>query len=146
MDRNGALALTIAASALVAAQAPINSQLGRAVGTFEASFVSFAIGTVALAVVVAVTGGFADLRHVGDVRWYYLTGGLLGVVYVSTLLVAVRTLGASGILAGTLVGQLAASVVIDRFGLLGVQEATITATRVSGIALVAVGALLVTRS
>jgi bacterial/archaeal transporter family-2 protein len=146
MDRNAALAMTVAASALVAAQAPINSQLGKAVGTFEAALVSFAVGTAALTVVVAVTGGFGDITHVGNVRWYYLTGGLLGIVFVSTLLVAVRTLGASGILAGTLVGQMAASVAIDRFGLLGVQQATITATRLSGIALVAAGAWLVTRS
>jgi transporter family-2 protein len=146
MDRNAALAMTVAASALVAAQAPINSQLGKAVGTFEAALVSFAVGTAALTVVVAVTGGFGNIAHVGNVRWYYLTGGLLGIVFVSTLLVAVRTLGASGILAGTLVGQMAASVAIDRFGLLGVQQATITATRLSGIALVAAGAWLVTRS
>ncbi|HEY0388823.1 MAG TPA: DMT family transporter [Gaiellales bacterium] len=146
MDRNAALAMTVAASALVAAQAPINSQLGKAVGTFEAALVSFAVGTAALTVVVAVTGRFGDIMHVGNVRWYYLTGGLLGIVFVSTLLVAVRTLGASGILAGTLVGQMAASVAIDRFGLLGVQQATITATRLSGIALVAAGAWLVTRS
>jgi bacterial/archaeal transporter family-2 protein len=145
MDRNGALALTVAASALVAMQAPINSHLGKAIGTFQASFVSFAIGTAALAVVVAAAG-FGDISKATTVPWYYLTGGLLGVVYVTTLLVAVRTLGAAGILAGTLVGQMAASIVIDRFGLLGVQQIAITGTRVAGIALVSAGAWLVTRS
>jgi bacterial/archaeal transporter family-2 protein len=67
-------------------------------------------------------------------------------VFVSTLLVAVRTLGASGILAATLVGQMSASVVIDRFGLLGLERTAITLTRVAGIALVAAGAWLVTRA
>ena len=146
MDRNGALALTVAASALVAMQAPINSHLGKAIGTFQASFVSFAIGTAALAVVVSLAGGFGDIGKATTVPWYYLTGGLLGVVYVTTLLVAVRTLGAAGILAGTLVGQMAASVVIDRYGLLGVQQIAITGTRVVGIVVVAVGAWLVTRT
>lgn len=145
MDRNGALALTVAASALVAMQAPINSHLGKAIGTFQASFVSFAIGTVVLAVVVAVAGGYGEIGKATTLPWYYLMGGVLGVVYVTTLLVAVRTLGAAGILAGTLVGQMAASVVIDRYGLLGVQQAAITATRLAGIALVAAGAWLVTR-
>jgi bacterial/archaeal transporter family-2 protein len=146
MDRNAALALTIGASALVAMQAPLNSHLGKAIGTFQASFVSFAIGTALLALVVPLAGGFGDIGQVTTVKWYYLTGGLLGVVYVTTLLVAVRTLGAAGILAGTLVGQMAASVVIDRYGLLGVQQIAITGTRVAGIALVAAGAWLVTRS
>jgi transporter family-2 protein len=144
MDRNTALVLTIAASAGVAAQAPINSHLGKSIGTFQAAFVSFAVGTIALALVVAVAGSFATI-HLGSVRWYYLTGGLLGVVFVSTLLVSVRTLGASGILAAGLVGQMSASVVIDKYGLLGLEKTAITASRIAGIALVAVGAWLVTR-
>ena len=145
MDRNGALALTMAASAVVAAQAPINSQLGKTIGTLQASLVSFGIGTTALAVVVAVSGGYGEIGKATSLPWYYLTGGLLGVVFVTTLLVTVRTLGAAGILAATLVGQMAASVVIDRYGLFGVEQAAITATRLAGIGLVAAGAWLVTR-
>src|SRR6476660_1266225 len=76
MDRNGAFALTIAASALVAAQAPINSHLGKAIGTFQAAFISFAIGTLALVVVVSFAGGFGQI-HLTSVPWYYLTGGRL---------------------------------------------------------------------
>jgi transporter family-2 protein len=144
MDRNGAFALTIAASALVAAQAPINSHLGKAIGTFQAAFISFAIGTLALVVVVSFAGGFGQI-HLTSVPWYYLTGGLLGVVFVSTLLVTVRTLGASGILAAGLVGQLTASVIIDKYGLLGLERTAITASRVFGLVLVAAGAWLVTR-
>jgi bacterial/archaeal transporter family-2 protein len=144
MDRNGAFALTIAASALVAAQAPINSHLGKSIGTFQAAFISFAIGTLALVVVVSFAGGFGQV-HLTSVPWYYLTGGLLGVVFVSTLLVTVRTLGAAGILAAGLVGQMSASVVIDRFGLLGVQRAAVTPVRLIGIVLVAAGAWLVVR-
>ena len=144
MDRNGAFALTIAASALVAAQAPINSHLGKAIGTFQAAFISFAIGTLALVVVVSFAGGFGQI-HLASVPWYYLTGGLLGVVFVSTLLVTVRTLGASGILAAGLVGQLTASVIIDKYGLLGLERTAISTSRVIGLALVAAGAWLVTR-
>jgi len=143
MDRGAAFLLTVASSALIAAQAPINSHLGRAVGTFQAAFVSFAIGAAALAVIALLTGGLA--MDLGSVRWYYLTGGLMGAVFVTTLLVTVRTLGATGILAAGLVGQLTASVVIDRFGLFGVDKAPITATRITGILLVALGAWLVVR-
>src|SRR3954451_19545791 len=145
MDRTGALALTIAASALVAAQAPINSHLGKAVGTFQAAFVSFGIGTLALSVIVLFAAGGYGAIDLGSVRWYYLTGGLLGVVFVSTLLVTVRPLGASGILAAGLVGQLTASVIIDKYGLLGLERTAISANRVIGLALVAAGAWLVTR-
>jgi bacterial/archaeal transporter family-2 protein len=144
MDRGAAFALTVASSAVIAAQAPLNSHLGRSVGTFQAAFVSFAVGTLALAVVVVFAGGYGQI-DLGGVRWYYLTGGLLGVIFVSTLLVTVRTLGAAGILAAGLVGQMSASVVIDRFGLLGVQRAAVTPVRLIGILLVAAGAWLVVR-
>ena len=67
------------------------------------------------------------------------------MVFVSTLLVTVRTLGASGILAAGLVGQLTASVIIDKYGLLGLERTAISTSRVIGLALVAAGAWLVTR-
>ena len=144
MDRSAAFALTVASSAVIAAQAPLNSHLGRAVGTFQAAFISFAVGTLALALIVSFSGGLGGI-DLGAVRWYYLTGGLLGVVFVSTLLVTVRSLGASGILAAGLVGQMSASVAIDRFGWLGVERTAVTPLRIAGIALVAAGAWLVVR-
>ena len=49
-DRGLAVVLTAAVGGLVALQAPINSALGQAVGTCQAAFLSFAIGTAALAV------------------------------------------------------------------------------------------------
>jgi len=144
MDRNGAFALTIAASALVAAQAPINSHLGKAIGTFQAAFISFAIGTLALVVVVSFAGGFGQI-HLTSVPWYYLTGGLLGAAYVTTVLVTVRSLGAGGVVAATIAGQLTLSVVVDQFGWLGVDREPITLARLAGIALLALGVFLIVR-
>src|SRR5215207_9079012 len=40
-----------------ALQAPINSHLGKSVGTFQAAFLSFAIGTVALLAIAALASG-----------------------------------------------------------------------------------------
>ena len=59
-----------------------------------------------------------------------LVGGLLGAVYVTVALVAVRTLGASGLTAVVITGQLAISVAIDRFGLLGVARQSIGVQRI----------------
>ena len=79
--------------------------------------------------------GFGDVGQATDLRWYYLTGGLLGAAYVTTVLVAVRTLGAGGVTAATIAGQLSASVAIDRAGILGLPEKGLTAGRVAGIVL-----------
>ena len=63
----------------------------------------------------------------------------------STILVAVRTLGAGGIVAATVAGQLTMSVIIDQFGLLGIDKDPINAMKAIGVALLAVGTLLVVR-
>jgi transporter family-2 protein len=82
---------------------------------------------------------------VRNVSWYYLTGGLLGAAYVTTILVTVRTLGAGGVVAATIAGQLAVSVVVDHFGLIGVAKHPITLTKIVGVVLLAAGTYLVVR-
>src|SRR3954462_7358680 len=146
MDRGLAVVLTAVVGGCIALQAPINSQLGRAVGTFQAAFVSFAIGTLLLAVIAGLAkGGFG---HVGEARhlaWYYLTGGVLGAAYVTTVLVTVRSLGAGGVVAATIAGQLSMSVVLDPLWWVGVARAPVNAGKLVGIALLAAGVFLIVR-
>ena len=147
MDRGVAVALTAGVGCLVAMQAPINAGLARVIGPRQSAAVSFAIGLVVLLVIAAFArGGLAKVADAGDVpAWYYLTGGLLGAAYVSTVLVTVKTLGAGPVTAATVSGQLATSVVIDQFGLLGVDKSPITALKLLGVALLAVGTYLIVR-
>ncbi len=146
MAKEPALLLTVFAGGLVALQAPINSILGKAVGTFAAASVSFVVGTIVLVVItVLVGGGFGDVGEARHLSWYYLTGGILGAVYVTTVLVAVRSIGAGGVAAATIAGQLSMSLVIDQLGFLGVDERTITWDRVLGVLMLAVGTLLIVR-
>ena len=146
MDRWVAVAAMVAAGGLVGMQAPINSVLGKSVGTFAAGTISFAVGFAVLAcITVLFAGGFGEIAGAADLRWYYLTGGLLGAAYVTTVLVSVRTLGAGGVTAATIAGQLTLSVVMDRFGWFGLDERGLTVQRILGIALLAVGTFLVVR-
>ncbi|HEY4996631.1 MAG TPA: DMT family transporter [Solirubrobacteraceae bacterium] len=146
MSRGIAVLVGIGAGCLVGMQAPINSRLGKTVGSVQAASFSFLVGTAVLLVIAAfVRGGLGNLGQVGQVPWWALVGGLLGAVYVTVALVAVRTLGASGLTAVVITGQLAISVAIDRFGLLGVARQPVGLQRVLGLALLVVGALLVVR-
>lgn len=146
MDRWLPVVVTVAAGGLVAMQAPINSTLGKAVGTFAAASISFAVGLAVLACITLLfTDGFGEVASVSDLRWYYLSGGLLGAAYVTTVLVSVRTLGAGGVTAATIAGQLTLAVVIDRLGWFGVEERGLTAQRIVGILLLAAGTLLIVR-
>jgi bacterial/archaeal transporter family-2 protein len=146
MDKGVAVGLTAVVGGLIALQAPINSTLGKRVGTLPAASVSFAIGT-ALLVLLAFTvgGGFGQLGQIKSLSWVYLLGGVLGAAYVTSVLVTVRTLGAGGVTAATIAGQLSASVVVDQMGILGIEKQAITAPRLAGVALLAAGTFLVVR-
>src|SRR5215208_6740225 len=125
-------------------QPPINSKLGHATGTFAAATISFMVGTAALLVVTIAAGDhhLGGLRHV---PWWYFAGGFIGAVFVASSLVTVRTLGAGGVVAATIAGQLTFSVVIDKFGLLGLEQKPLSVTRLLGVALLALGVFLVVR-
>jgi transporter family-2 protein len=147
VSRTLAVLVGIGAGCLVGMQAPINSRLGKAVGSVQAASFSFLVGTAALVLLAAVWrgGGLGALGHVDRAPWWALVGGLLGAVYVTVALLAVRTLGVSGLTAVTIAGQLVISVVIDRFGLLGVARQHVGAQRILGLLLLAAGVLLVVR-
>ena len=130
---------------LIALQPAINAGLGRATGNIAAAFVSFAIGTVVLAGIVVIAGQAGGISGALDVRWYYLLGGVLGAAYVFTALVTVSSIGAGGVAAATITGQLTLSVVIDRLGILGLEQQPITAARVAGVVLLLAGTFLIVR-
>jgi transporter family-2 protein len=146
VTRELAVALTAGTGGLIALQAPINSVLGHRIGTWQAAFLSVAIGTVALGLIAALAkGGLGRIAEVRGIGWVYLTGGVLGAAYITSVLVTVRSLGAGGVVAATIAGQLAISVVIDQFGLLGVQRQPVTAAKLAGLALLVAGTYLVVR-
>jgi transporter family-2 protein len=146
MSRGLAVLLGVGAGCLVGMQAPINSRLGKSVGSIEAATISFFVGTVALVLILLIArGGLGGVGQIGRVPWWALIGGLLGAVYVSVALVAVRTLGASGLTAVVITGQLAISVLIDRFGLLGVARQSVGLQRIAGLVLLVAGVVLVVR-
>ncbi len=148
MDKGLLAALaTVAAGGLVALQAPINSMLGKSVGTFVAASVNFAVGSLLLVLItVLFASGYGDLGEGRGLAWYYwVGGGVIGVAYVTTVLVAVRELGAGGVTAATITGQLAASLAIDRAGVLGLEQVPITMTRLLGVLLLVGGTVLIVR-
>jgi transporter family-2 protein len=147
MSKEIAVLATVAAGGAVAAQAPVNNVLSRYVGDFGASLVNFLVGTAALLVIVFVfAGGLQGDKGASAPPWYYwLIGGLAGMVIVTVTLITVRDLGAGGITAAVIAGQLAFSVVLDRLGVLGLPERALTWEKLLGIALLAAGTVLIVR-
>jgi transporter family-2 protein len=146
VSRTVAILLGAGAGCLVGMQAPVNSRLGRSVGSIQAATFSFLVGTAALVLIATLFyGGLGSLRHAGNAPPWAFVGGLLGAVYVAVALVTVRTLGVTALTAAVIGGQLAMSVVIDRFGLFGIPRQAIGLDRIAGLVLLVAGVALVVR-
>lgn len=146
MTRTLAVALAAGAGILVGMQAPVNSRLGRNVGSVQAATFSFLVGSLALVLIASLFfGGLSGFANASKAPWWALFGGLFGAVYVTVAILTVRTLGVSALTAAVIAGQLGAAVVIDRFGLLGVARQPIGAQRIVGLVLLVLGVFLVVR-
>jgi bacterial/archaeal transporter family-2 protein len=146
VDRGVAVALATAIGGALALQAPLNSLLGRSVGSLTASVVAFGVGLVALLTVSVLAGGLGGIAHAGDAPWWALIGGgLISALYVASIVWTVRALGAGGLTAATIAGQLAVAMFVDHYGWLGVERSPITVVKLAGLALLAAGTYLVIR-
>jgi transporter family-2 protein len=145
VDKGLAVFLMAVVGGCIALQAPINAGLGKSTGSFAAATISFAVGTLLLAAIVILSGKTGGLGEVAHVEWYYLLGGALGAAYVFSALVLVDEIGAGGVAAATVTGQLTLSVVLDRLGFLGLEQQPISAERVLGVALLLAGTYLIVR-
>jgi transporter family-2 protein len=145
VDKGLAVFLMAVVGGCIALQAPINAGLGKATGSFAAAAISFAVGTALLAAIVVLSGRAGGIGEAAHVEWYYLLGGALGAAYVFSALVLVDEIGAGGVAAATVTGQLTLSVVLDRIGFLGLEQEPLSAPRLIGVALLLAGTYLVVR-
>lgn len=129
----------------IASQGAVNSELTRHVGQIRAVAISITVSMVTILLLVLLRpgpGSFAALAHTP--RWALL-GGILGVLILAATVVAVPRIGVAATTGGIVAGQVLASAVIDRFGLLGVAVRPLTPGRIAGLALVLLAVALVTR-
>jgi transporter family-2 protein len=140
-----ALLATVVGGGLVAVQGPMNAALAKSIGNLASGMTNMAVGAVAMIAIVFLLAG--GLQPEGEpAPWYvWIFGGLAGAAYVTTALASIPALGAGGVTAATIAGQLTVSVIVDRAGLLGLDERAITREKLIGIALLAAGTLFIIR-
>ncbi len=108
--------LLILAGIAVAFQAGVNGALGKQIGTIEASFTSFSIGTIFIFFAMLFFGK-GDIFLIKNVPLWQLAGGILGAVYVMISVMMVPKIGIGGVLMLLIIAQLSTSAVIDHFGI-----------------------------
>jgi transporter family-2 protein len=144
MSNNILYLLMLGCGIVMALQPSINARLARIVGVLESSCISFAVGTIALSIMVLLVGR-GNLRGVAGASWWELTGGLLGAFFVTMTIFVVPRIGTAAAMAAIIAGQLATGVLMDHFGLLGGRHIPLDSSRMIGVALLLAGGWLVFR-
>lgn len=144
MDRNLAIVLTLLVGGLVAFQPPANELLSRHVSDLGATLVSLTISWVIIAVLFVSIGDVSAMGGITAFRPEYALGGIAGAAIVFITIVSVRSLGAAGVAALLVAGQLTVSAALDRLGILGLDQIGLSTQRLLGVALLITGTVLVT--
>ncbi len=139
--------LPLIAGVSMSIQSGVNGQLRAALGQpLLAAFVSFLSGTITLLLLLLLTRtGFPSIQELGTVSLYKYTGGMLGVIVVTFVILSVQQVGASNMFVLIIAGQLVTALLMDHFGILGLQLNPVNFQKLAGILLVVAGAYLVTR-
>jgi transporter family-2 protein len=144
VNKEVALVVALVIGGVVALQGPLNSQLARSVGGLPATTVALGISFVSVLLLAVSLGQIGQLGDIGQAPWYTIVGGgLVGGLFVASIVWTIRALGVTGLSAATLAGQFAAALVIDHFGWLGVEKSPITVSKLAGVALLAAGTYLI---
>ncbi len=139
------LFVALLVGAFLPLQVGVNTKLGEAVGSPQLSaLISFCVGTIALLSYILITGiplaNVANAKNASPIAW---TGGLLGAFFVASSIILLDKLGAAMTISLIIAGQMLMSLIMDHFGLLGMEVKPISPGRVAGVVLVVAGVILI---
>lgn len=136
------LALAIVSGLCMSLQSPTNATLSRHVGNLQATTISFGGGAVCLAVLALIIGT-GDLSLISEASWWMFLGGVYGAAIVFINLVSIPHLGSAFLLIAITLGQLTGGMLVDSFGLLRTAKIKMNSWRYTGMAVIAIGVIIV---
>ncbi len=142
------LALAILSGALGAIHVPINGALGaRIQSTFVATLTFYGVAFLITACITALTTERETIRQLASVPvWLWIVPGVISVAVVASGTFLMPRLGAVNVFVVTVFAQTVVRVIISHFGWLASPVDPISAPKLAGAAMVAIGAVLVVRS
>lgn len=143
MNLVGALLVAVLIGAILPLQGLVNARLGLHVGgPVVAAFVSFLVGTAMLGLYLLASRTPVSLQGAGKLPAWIWAGGALGAVYVACFTLLIPRIGAAGMICLAVLGQVSASLLLERFGILQAPR-PVEAVRILGALLVLAGVVLV---
>lgn len=136
----------LAIGLMVPLQAIINARLSSLIGgPTQAALISFTGGFLIFLIIgIFNFSNLPSVQKLSSIPSYLLMGGIIGSIFVLSAIIIVPKLGSTGWTALIVSGQLIASLLMDHYGLFGLEPKSINLARASGAILLLTGSLLIT--
>lgn len=128
------LFLALCVGGLLPIQGSINAHLGKSLNhPLQATFISFFGAIIVLfLLLLALSPSLPSVSQLKSTPAFYYTGGIYGVMFVTTILMLAPKIGIANTLVATIIGQLIVSVALDHFGAFGLMRHPVNGFRLMG--------------
>jgi transporter family-2 protein len=139
-----AVFLSVVAGLAGSVQVAVSGAFGKRIGVLEATaFGAIAAALIVSSLVLVMRQGFGGVAAgLREPPWLWLNG-LMGAIVITTITFTAPRIGTFATIGLLIAGQLAMGVVLDAFGLFGLERIPVGWERVVGLVLLAGGAALV---
>ena len=141
------LALAALAGSLIPVQAAVNTKMRFFAGQpLYSTLVNFGVGTIFLGLLLAgipQTNDGGNWRRTLEAPWWAWTGGVLGVFFVTVSVLVVPKTGTAAFSIAMVAGQMFGALILDHYGVLGIDARAITPSRFLAVVLLAVAVWLI---
>lgn len=133
--------LSIISGICMTLQGIFNTRASEKISMFETNVLVQGSGFL-LTLIILLVFGNSHFRNIREVNKLYLTGGILGVIIIFTVMQGMKSLGATCSIIIILIAQLLSAAVIDAFGLLGTTQIPFSFTKILGVIIMVIGILV----
>ena len=137
-------AVTALGGVATALQAHFMGLMDKRLGTLESVFITYFSGGILIGLIMLIQRG-GNLSAGAAAPWYAYSSGALGLIIVGTLSYSAPRLGLVAAFTIFVSAQFAMGALVDHFGWMGSTVRPMTASRLSGMAVVLAGIWLIIR-
>lgn len=120
----------------------IFAELGKTIGQIETSFYNFFMGSIIMGLLWLFFGK-GELSYTLKAPKWSLLGGVMGVVYLTSIVVSVPFVGVGITMVAVIIGQLVMSMVIEHFGWLGSKKTRVNKEKIFAVISMIIALILI---
>lgn len=133
--------LSIISGICMTLQGVFNTKVSEKLGIFETT-VLVQGSAFLLSLTLLFLFSKSNFKSIMELNKLYLTGGILGVIIIFTVIQGIKTLGTTCSIVIILIAQLLSASMVDAFGLFGTEQVPFNLSKILGIVLMIIGIIV----